>query len=185
MRKLLSTALRFLSRLLIWDIKWAISQGQHIANRKLMRKLNAIDPGTVSLYGHITIQHPHNCRLWRHVAIHDAEWNAEGGITIGDHVHFGPRVTIPTVSHNYEGQGVPYDETFVLKPAIIEDNVWVGSDVVIAPGTHIDEGCVIAMGTTIAGRILKGSIAGSAKWRTLKTRDMDKYEALKADGKFL
>lgn len=43
---------------------------------------------------------------------------------------------------------------------------------------------VIAMGTTVSGRIPKGSVVGSAKWRTFKSRDMARYEALKAAGRF-
>jgi len=61
---------------------------------------------------------------------------------------------------------------------------WIGCDVVIAPGTYIEEGSVIAMGTTVSGRNPQGSIAGVEKWRVLKTRDMDRVEALKAEGKF-
>ena len=67
---------------------------------------------------------------------------------------------------------------------MIEDFVWVGCDVVIAPGTHIEEGCIIAMGATVSGRIPRGSVVGAAKWRVLKLRDMQKFEALKAAGKF-
>jgi carbonic anhydrase/acetyltransferase-like protein (isoleucine patch superfamily) len=50
--------------------------------------------------------------------------------------------------------------------------------------THIEEGCIIAMGATVSGRIPKGSVVGSPKVRTLKMRDMEKYERLKAEGKF-
>ena len=54
----------------------------------------------------------------------------------------------------------------------------------LAPGTHIEEGAIIAMGATVAGRIPRGAIVGAAKWRLLKTRDMDHYERLKAEGQF-
>ena len=67
---------------------------------------------------------------------------------------------------------------------MIEDFVWVGCDVVIAPGTHIEEGCIIAMGATVSGRIPRGSVVGAAKWRMLGCADMQKFEALKAAGKF-
>lgn len=176
-------------RTLLWPgvlfVRWAVAQYEEDRRARLRKRLDAQEPGTVFLYGDVRICCPENCHVGRGVAIHDANWSAQGGIYIGDHVHFGERVTILTVSHNYEGQAVPYDETVVLKPVTIEDNVWVGCDVVIAPGTHIEEGCVIAMGATVSGRIPRGSVVGAAKWRTLKTRDMDKYEALKADGKFL
>ena len=93
-------------------------------------------------------------------------------------------MTIITISHNYEGEVLPYDTTKIEAPVVIEDNVWVGANVVIAPGTHIEEGAVIAMGATVAGRVPKGAIVGAAKWRILKERDLARYERLKAEGKF-
>ena len=54
----------------------------------------------------------------------------------------------------------------------------------LAPGTHIEEGAIIAMRAIVAGRIPRGAIVGVAKWRILKTRDLDHYEKLKAEGKF-
>jgi acetyltransferase-like isoleucine patch superfamily enzyme len=184
MKDVLVKIMRFLFRPSICFVGWAMAQRREIENRKLLKKLDAAEPSNVHLYGEVRIMHPHRCRLEGTVSIHDAHWNAEGGIKIGKYVHFGPRVTILTVSHNYMGEAIPYDETFILKGVVIEDFVWVGCDVVIAPGTHIEEGCIIAMGATVSGRIPKGSIVGSAKSRVLKTRDMDKYEKLKVEGKF-
>ena len=175
---------RFLFRPAIWFVAWAVAQEKVLANRKLLKRLDAVDPSTVRLFGKVRISSPAKCKVGRCVGIHDAEWDARGGITIGDYVHFGERVTILTSSHNYEGEKIPYDKTRVSKPVVIESFVWVGSDVVIAPGTHIEEGCVIAMGATVSGRIPKGSVVGAAKWRVLNMRDMAKYEDLKAAGEF-
>jgi len=169
---------------MIWLVNWSIAQGHVLRNRKLLKQLNCEDPGTVCLYGNIVIAYPERCRLGRSVHIHDANWNAMGGITVGNHVHFGPRVTILTISHNYKGEKIPYDEDLVENPVVIEDNVWIGTDVIIAPGAHIEEGAIVAMGATVAGRIPKGAIVGAAKWRVLNQRDMDHYERLKTEGKF-
>lgn len=175
-------------RWLLWPViiflNWVIAQGNFLRHQKLRKQLDAVDPDTVALFGDIRICYPERCRVGRGVAIHDAVWDAKGGIVIGDHVHFGAHVTILTHNHNYEGECIPYDETDILKPVVIEDNVWIGRDVVIAPGSHIEEGCVIAMGTVVSGRIPKGSIVGAAKWRVLKMRDLEKYERLKSAGRF-
>ena len=180
----MSKLLRILFRPTIRLVNWCIAQGYVLRNERLLSQLDCVDRTTVALYGQITIAHPGRCKIGRGVAIHDAKWNAMGSITIGNYVHIGPRVTILTVSHNYEGDRVPYDETVIEDPVVIEDNVWIGCDVVIAPGTHIEEGAIIAMGATVAGRIPRGAIVGAAKWRILKTRDLDHYEKLKAEGKF-
>ena len=108
-----------------------------------MKKLDAVDPSTLKLFGNVDIASPQKCHIGHHVSIHDAYWNASGEITIGNYVHFGPRVNILTVSHNIRGEEIPYDSTNVYKPVVIEDFVWVGSDVIIAPGTHIEEGATM------------------------------------------
>lgn len=58
---------------------------------------------------------------------------------------------------------------------MIEDNVWIGMNVVIAPGTYIEEGAVIGIGARVFGRIPKGAIIGS-DGKIIKYRDLDKYE---------
>lgn len=184
MKATLRAIVRFLSWPGIRFVHWAVAQQTQDHNRRLLKKLDTADPATVHLYDNVRITFPERCHIGRGVSIHEANWNAAGEITIGNHVHFGPRVTILTVSHNYEGEAIPYDDTYLYKPVVIEDNVWVGGDVVIAPGTHIEEGCIIAMGATVSGRIEKGSIVGSARHRVLKMRDMNHYEELKAEGKF-
>ena len=181
---MMTRLLRIVFRPIIWLVDWCIVQAQVSRNRKLLRQLDCIDAGSVALYGDITISSPGKCRIGRGVAIHDAIWNAKGGITIGDHVYFGPRVNILTISHDYKGEEIPYDDKIIEGPVVIEDNVWIGADVIIAPGTHIEEGAIVAMGATVAGRIPKGAVVGAAKWRLLKQRDMDHYERLKAGGKF-
>jgi acetyltransferase-like isoleucine patch superfamily enzyme len=184
MKAFIRSVMRVLTRPGIWFVNWAVAQDTRIRNRRLLERLDVVDASLVHLYDTVQITAPEKCRIGRGVSIHEANWNAAGGITIGDHVHFGPRVTILTVSHNHEGDALPYDSTNLYKPVTIEDNVWVGCDVVIAPGTHIEEGCIIAMGATVSGRIEKGSIVGSAKHRVLRMRDMERYERLKAEGRF-
>ena len=181
---LLGKILRIIFLPAILFVAWSEREWQTIRRQRLIKKLDAADPSTLALYGKIDIACPENCHIGYHVAIHDADWNASGQITIGNYVYFGPRVNILTISHNIEGNKIPYDPTYVYKPVVIEDFVWVGTDVVIAPGTHIEEGAVIAMGSTISGRIPKGAIVGNQKFRILKYRDMEKYESLKAEKKF-
>jgi acetyltransferase-like isoleucine patch superfamily enzyme len=184
MRALISRVMQVVFRPMIWFVAWAQAQRNQLENTGLLKRLDCEDASTIKLYDAVHIVAPDRCHLGKHVSIHDAEWNATGHIHIGNYVHFGPRVTILTLSHNHNGEEIPYDSTHVYKPVVIEDCVWVGCDVVIAPGTHIEEGCIIAMGATVSGRIAKGSIVGAAKPRTLSMRDMEKYERLKVEGKF-
>jgi acetyltransferase-like isoleucine patch superfamily enzyme len=71
-----------------------------------------------------------------------------GGITIGDRVLIGPRVTLSTAGHPVE-----VDERFEFithAPIVIEDDVWIGAAVTITPGVTIGRGSVVGAGAVVA-----------------------------------
>lgn len=68
---------------------------------------------------------------------------AEGGLYIGDNTHISHNVSIYTINHNYKGKRLPYDEDLIKKAVKIEKNVWIGTKVIILPGTHIEEGAIV------------------------------------------
>jgi len=159
----LRTALRLVLWPVIRAVVWAQAQFEIAHNEALLKRLDADDRRTVGLYGRIRIVKPEGCKVGAHVSIHDADWNATGGITIGRYVHFGPRVAILTVSHNIDGRAIPYDNTVVAKPVVIEDFCWIGQDVVIAPGSYVEEGFASRYAPVVSGRIPRGSIIWSAE----------------------
>ncbi len=71
-----------------------------------------------------------------------------GGITIGDRVLIGPRVTLSTAGHPVE-----LDERYdfiTYAPIVIEDEVWIGAAATITPGVTIGRGSVVGAGATVA-----------------------------------
>jgi acetyltransferase-like isoleucine patch superfamily enzyme len=71
-----------------------------------------------------------------------------GGITIGDRVLIGPRVTLSTAGHPVE-----VDERYdyiTHAPIVIEDDVWIGAAATITPGVTIGRGSVIGAGAVVA-----------------------------------
>lgn len=71
-----------------------------------------------------------------------------GGITIGDRVLIGPRVTLSTAGHPVEP-----DERFdfiTYAPITIEDDVWIGAAATITPGVTVGHGSVIGAGAVVA-----------------------------------
>lgn len=101
---------------------------------------------------------------------------ADGGLTIGNSVVISRNVVIYTTSHNYEGNKLPFDNTNIHSSVTIEDNVWIGMNVTISPGTVIREGAIIGLGTTVWGEIQKGEIVGSVKPKVIKVRNKEHYE---------
>lgn len=63
-------------------------------------------------------------------------------MTIGDHFHSGRDCLIISPNHNYDaGNAIPYDDTFVYKDVMIEDNVWIGDRVIILGGNYRRRSC--------------------------------------------
>lgn len=71
-----------------------------------------------------------------------------GGITLGDRVLIGPRVTLSTAGHPVQ-PNERYD--FITHaPIIIEDDVWIGAGVTVTPGVTIGRGSVVGAGAVVA-----------------------------------
>ena len=71
-----------------------------------------------------------------------------GGITIGDRVMIGPRVTLSTAGHPVE-----LDERYGFithAPIVIEEDVWIGAAATVTPGVTIGRGSVVGAGAVVA-----------------------------------
>lgn len=79
-------------------------------------------------------------------------------VTIGDNVMIGPNVSLYTAGHPVQSdlrrQGLEY-----ALPIIIEDNVWIGGNVVINPGVLIGKNAVIGSGSVVTRNIPENMIA--------------------------
>ena len=64
-------------------------------------------------------------------------------ITIGDHVLIGPNAQFYTASHSLDYRSRRQWETICL-PIVVEDDVWIGGNVVINQGVTIGARSVIA-----------------------------------------
>ena len=71
-----------------------------------------------------------------------------GGITIGDRVLIGPRVTLTTAGHPVE----PAErfDFITAAPIVIEDDVWIGAAATICPGVTVGRGSVVGAGAVVA-----------------------------------
>lgn len=106
-------------------------------------------------------------------------------MVIGDNFHSGPDCLFICQNHNFDkGEAIPYDSTYILRDITIEDNVWLGSRVIILGGVTIGEGAIIQAGSTVVSDIPKYAIAGGHPAKCFSERNIEHYEKLKAEGKF-
>lgn len=100
-------------------------------------------------------------------------------ITIGNRVYIAPRVCIYTVNHPMVPE-VRNTDLEYGRPVTIEDNVWIGGNVVILPGVTIGEGAVVAAGSVVTRDIPPRVVAGGNPCRVIRPlteADREKWEA--------
>ena len=81
-----------------------------------------------------------------------------GYIKIGKNVMFGPKVSLFAENHNFSDKNKSIKSQGVSnKGIVIEDNCWIGSNVIILDGVTIGSGSVIGAGTVITKDVPKNS----------------------------
>jgi acetyltransferase-like isoleucine patch superfamily enzyme len=119
--------------------------------------------------------------LGENIHFNGMEIQGGGTVTIGDNFHSGPGCLIITSFHNYDsGRSIPYDDTYIHKDVTIEDNVWLGSRVIILGGVTIGEGAIIQAGAVVVKNIPSLSIAGGNPANVFKMRDAEHYHRCKS-----
>lgn len=110
--------------------------------------------------------------------------SGKGRVVIGNYFHSGQQCMFLTENHNYEGELIPYDGTYITKEIIIGECVWIGSRVMILGGVHIGEGAIIQAGAVVVRDIPPYAIAGGNPATVFKYRDKEHFMMLKEEGKF-
>jgi chloramphenicol O-acetyltransferase type B len=126
-----------------------------------------------------------NTWLGNNVNFNGMTIQGKGKVSIGNNFHSGMECLIITDIHNYDsGTAIPYDDTYIVRDVTIEDNVWLGTRVIILGGVTIGEGAIIQAGSVVVSSIPKYAIAGGHPARVFKNRDIEHYESLKQQRRF-
>lgn len=88
-------------------------------------------------------------------------------VTIGDNVMVAPNVTISTAGHPIDPEIRITGQQFSL-PVTIEDNVWLGSGVIINPGVVIGRNSVIGAGSVVTKSIPPNVVAAGVPCRVIR-----------------
>lgn len=88
-------------------------------------------------------------------------------ITIGDHVMFGPRVSLYTAGHPIDA-GIRSEALEFGEAITVGDHVWLGGNVVIGPGVRIGNDTIIGAGAVVVKDIPAHVIAVGNPARVLR-----------------
>ena len=133
------------------------------------RKLLGSSHTGLRLQHPVVIEHPEKVRIGRDcsIAAFLHIWGG-GGVSIGDRVLIASHVSIVSETHDYTKH--PITETAVLKPVVIEDDVWIGTHCTIMPGVTIGRGAVVGAGAVVTKDIPPMSINIGIPSRTIGQR---------------
>lgn len=92
-----------------------------------------------------------------------------GPVAIGNHVIMAQHVVVSGLNHNYQNITIPIREQGIdTRPIRIEDECWIGANVVITPGVTIGFHSVVAAGSVVTKDVPPYSIVGGNPARLLK-----------------
>ena len=109
--------------------------------------------------------------------------NSSKGIFVGNDVGIARNVLIHSANHSFEKIDIPIMKQKIISPlikynnsdysVIIEDDVWIGSQSVILPGTFLKKGCVVSSGSIVSGEFPEYSVIMGNPARVIKSRKND------------
>ncbi|MBN2789743.1 MAG: acyltransferase [Candidatus Delongbacteria bacterium] len=94
------------------------------------------------------------------------------GAKIGNCVMIAPNTAILTSTHNFSRTDIPMVHQGSTKEIIptIEDDVWIGRNVIIMPGVTIGKGSIIAAGAIVTKDVEEYSVVGGVPAKLIRKR---------------
>lgn len=97
-----------------------------------------------------------------------------GPIHIGNDVRLAQNVVLSGLNHNYTEIDSPIHEQGVsTKQIVIEDESWIGANVVVVPGVTIGKHSIVAAGSVVTKNVPAYSVAAGNPARLLKQYDFN------------
>jgi acetyltransferase-like isoleucine patch superfamily enzyme len=105
-----------------------------------------------------------------------------GPVTIGNDIRLAQNITLSGLNHNYEDINIPIHKQGVsTAPISIEDNTWIGANVVVLAGVTIGKHAIVAAGSIVTKDIPPYSVAVGNPARIIKQYNFEtsKWEKIK------
>ena len=140
------------------------------AKSKFARLFSRIGAGTV-------VTPPFRCEFGKYIKIGANSFINFGvtvldgaTVTIGDNVLIGPNAQLYTSAHSTDYQSRRHWQTF-CKPIVLEDDVWVGGNVVINQGVTIGARSIVATSSVVNHDVPPDCLVGGVPGKVIKRLD--------------
>jgi acetyltransferase-like isoleucine patch superfamily enzyme len=92
-----------------------------------------------------------------------------GPVTIGNDIRLAQNITLSGLNHNYQDVNTPIHVQGVnTSPIVIEDETWIGANVVVLAGVKVGRHSIIAAGSVVTKDIPAYSVAVGNPARVVK-----------------
>lgn len=92
-----------------------------------------------------------------------------GPVIIGNDIRLAQNITLSGLNHNYEDVSMPIHKQGVsTAPIVIEDETWIGANVVVVSGVTIGKHSIVAAGSIVTKNIPPYSVAVGNPARIIK-----------------
>ncbi|GIN74502.1 acetyltransferase [Bacillus sp. J14TS2] len=111
-----------------------------------------------SLFLPFTADFGKNIKIGKNVFINSGcRFQDQGQIIIGDESLIGHNVVFATINHDYN----PLNRgTMYLKPIVLKERTWIGSNSTILPGVTVGENAIVAAGAVVTKDVEPNTIVG-------------------------
>lgn len=111
-----------------------------------------------------------NVRIGKHCQINEDVFIQ--GASIGNYVMIAPNVILQANTHKYNDTETPMIQQGEEKGKIItiEDDVWLGRNVIVLPGIIIKKGSIVAAGAVVTRDVPEYAIVGGVPAKIIKKR---------------
>lgn len=101
-----------------------------------------------------------------------------GPVKLGRNVMMGPEVIVLTTNHKFDRLDIPMSEQGHKpeKPVVIDDDIWIGTRVIILPGVHVARGAILGAGAVVTKDVPEYGIVGGNPARIIGYRNKHRTE---------
>jgi acetyltransferase-like isoleucine patch superfamily enzyme len=94
-----------------------------------------------------------------------------GGVEIGNDVLIAAQVTLVSAQHVFERRDTPIRSQGITTKGIrIEDDVWIGAQVIVLDGVHIGRGAVVGAGSVVTRSVSAYQVVAGSPARVVRER---------------